>query len=74
MSTGREPRRVGHDGGVSDLVLKLGGAIIILGLFGLLVSSGLPDGALIVVGFAVAVGAIWLGLRLRADEPEDDEG
>lgn len=58
---------------MSDLVLKLGGAIIILGLFGLLVSSGLPDGALIVVGFAVAVGAIWLGLRLRADEPEDDE-
>lgn len=57
-----------------DLVLKLGFAAIVLGLFGLLVSSGLPDSILIVVGFAVAIGAVLLGLRLRPDEPEDDEG
>ena len=55
-----------------DLALKLGLAAIALGLFGLLVSSGLPDSALIVVGFAVAVGAILLGLRLRPDESEDE--
>ncbi|MEX1295197.1 MAG: hypothetical protein AB1Z67_03395 [Candidatus Limnocylindrales bacterium] len=54
-----------------DLVLKLGAAFVVLGLFGLLVSSGVPDTALIVGGFAVAAGAIWLGLRMRPDEPED---
>jgi len=57
-----------------DLVLKLGFAAIALGLFGLLVSSGLPDSALIVVGFAVGAGAILVGLRLRPDEPDDEEG
>lgn len=56
-----------------DLVLKLGAAAIILGLFGLLLSSGLPDMALVIAGFGVAVGAIVLGLRLRPDEPEDRE-
>ena len=56
-----------------DLVLKLGGAAIILGIFGLLVSSDLSEGTLIVVGFAVAIGAVLLGLRLRPDEPEDPE-
>ena len=59
---------------MGDLILKLGGAIIILGIFGLLVSSGLTDGALIAIGFAVAVGAVLLGLRLRPDEPEDSDG
>ncbi len=58
---------------MSDLVLKLGAAAIVLGIFGLLVSSGLPDGALIVGGFAVAVAAVLLGLRLRPDTPKDDE-
>jgi hypothetical protein len=58
---------------VSDLILKLGGAFIVLGVFGLLVTSGLPDTALIIGGFGLAVGAIWLGLRVRRDETEDDE-
>lgn len=57
-----------------DLLLKLGGAILVLGLFGLLVSSGLPDVALIVGGFGLAAGALWLGLRLRPDEPGDRPG
>ena len=56
-----------------DLVLKLGLAAIALGLFGVLLSSGLPDSALIVIGFVVAIAAILLGLRLRPDEPTDTE-
>ena len=56
-----------------DLVLKLGAAAIVLGTFGLVISSGLSDGALIVIGFAVAVIAVGLGLRFRQDEPEDSE-
>jgi Zn-dependent protease with chaperone function len=57
-----------------DLVLRLGVAIIILGLFGLLVSSGLPDTALIVIGFAVAIVAVGIGLRFRRDAPTDQDG
>jgi hypothetical protein len=57
-----------------DLVLKLGAAAIVFGLFGLLLSSGLPDGVLAVAGFAVAVAALAIGLRMRTDEPEDHEG
>ena len=52
---------------------KLGLAAIALGLFGVLLSSGLPDSALIVVGFSVAIAAILLGLRLRPDEEEPEE-
>jgi len=53
---------------VSSIILKLGLAAIILGLFGLLLASGLPDGAMITIGFAVAVLAVLLGLKLRSDE------
>lgn len=59
---------------MGDLILKLGLAAIVLGLFGLALSSGLPDAALIVGGFAVAAAAIGIGLRIRADEPKDHEG
>jgi len=52
-----------------DLVFRLGVAIIVFGVFGLALTSGLPDATLIAGGFAVAVIAIWLGLRLRSDEP-----
>ena len=58
---------------MGNLLLKLGVAIIILGIFGLVVSSGLPDGVLIVIGFAVAALAVGLGLRLRPEEHEDSE-
>lgn len=57
-----------------DLVLKIGAAIIILGVFGLVVGSGLPDGVLTLMGFSVAIGAVVLGLRLRPDDREDREG
>ena len=59
---------------MNSVLLKIGVAIIILGVFGLLVSSGLPDAALIAAGFTVAILAVGLGLRLRPDEPEDGEG
>lgn len=52
----------------SSLVLRIGVAAIVLGVFGLLLGSELPDGALVAGGFAVAVVSVWLGLRLRADE------
>ena len=52
----------------SSFILKLGVAAIILGVFDLLLQSELPEWALIVGGFAVAAFAVWLGLRLRADE------
>jgi hypothetical protein len=69
---GAERIDIRQDGPVMrDLVLRLGVAIIVFGLFGLALTSGLPDAMLIVGGFAVAAIAIWLGLRLRGDEPED---
>ncbi len=59
-----------HDGSIvrSNIVFKLGVAAIVLGVFGLLLESGLPDLALVAGGFAVAALAIWLGLRVRGDE------
>lgn len=54
---------------MGDLILKLGIAILVFGAFGLALTSGLPDATLIAGGFALAVIAIWLGLRLRPDEP-----
>ena len=68
------PRKVRQDVLVSGFILKLGAAAIVLGVFGLLLSADLPEGALIVGGFAVAVGAVLLGLRLRPDERGDREG
>lgn len=64
--------RLGDD--MRELVLKLGAAIIILGVFGIVISSGLPDGVLIVIGFAVAVVAVGVGLRVRGDGSQDREG
>jgi hypothetical protein len=55
-------------------ILKLGAAAIVLGLFGLVLSADLPDGALIVGGFAVAVLAVLVGLRVRPAESRDREG
>ena len=52
----------------SSIVLKIGSAAIVLGLFGLLLASGLPDAALIAVGFGVALLAIGVGLKVRKDE------
>jgi len=52
----------------SSIVLRLGLAAIVLGLFGLLLSAGLPDVALVAIGFAVAASAVGLGLWLRPDE------
>jgi hypothetical protein len=52
----------------SNIVFKLGVAAIVLGVFGLLLGSGLPDLALVAGGFAVAALAIWIGLRVRGDE------
>jgi hypothetical protein len=52
----------------SSIVLRLGLAAIVLGLFGLLLSAGLPDVVLVAIGFAVAASAVGLGLWLRPDE------
>lgn len=52
----------------SSIVLRLGLAAIILGLFGLLLSAGLPDLALVAIGFVVAASAVGLGLWLRPEE------
>ena len=51
----------------SSTILRLGLAAIIFGLFGLLLSAGLPDVALVAIGFAVAAAAVGLGLWLRPD-------
>lgn len=56
---------------MSDFLLKLGLAAIIFGVLWFLLSSGLPDGVLIIVFFGVAAAALLLGLRLRRDEPRD---
>ena len=59
-----------HHGSIvsSNIVFKLGAAAVILGVFGLLLGSGLPDLALAAAGFAVAALAIGVGLRIRGDE------
>ncbi len=51
----------------SSIVLRLGLAAIVLGIFGLLLEAGLPDLALVAIGFAVAVAAVGLGLWRRPD-------
>ena len=46
-------------------LLGIGIVIVVLGVFGLLVASGVPDVAIAVGGFALAGAAIWLGWRRR---------
>lgn len=52
----------------SNRIFALGIAAIVLGLFGVLSSSGLPEWVPAAAGFAVAALALWLGFRLRKDE------
>jgi glucose uptake protein GlcU len=52
----------------SNRVLGFGIAVLVVGLFGVLAQSELPDWVAAVVGFAVAVVALLLGMRLRRDE------
>ena len=52
----------------SDVILKLGSAAIVLGLFRLFLAAGLPDLVLVAIGFAVAALALGLGVKLRPDE------
>jgi hypothetical protein len=52
----------------SNRILALGIGAIVLGLLGVLSSSGLPDWVPVAAGFAVAAMALWLGFRVRKDE------